>query len=218
MPRRSLEHIRREQLSRAAFETLAEHGLKGTSLLRVAEKADLSKSVVLHYFKTKEALMEAAVRQSNTVTRQEVVGLLRHARTPWERLYAVIEGNFSDKVFRPSLCHAWLALCAEVPYNRQYQRLQTVIHRRMLSNLLPPLRQLAPAADQAQIAFAIRSMIDGIWLAAGLQIGGLDRNAALAHMDFQFDRLIPTTEAQRAEKTAARERIRSVYDIRSTAA
>ena len=62
MPRRSLEHIRREQLSRAAFETLAEHGLKGTSLLRVAEKADLSKSVVLHYFKTKEALMEAAVR------------------------------------------------------------------------------------------------------------------------------------------------------------
>ena len=88
----------------------------------------------------------------------------------------------------------------------------------MLSNLLPPLRQLAPAADQAQIAFAIRSMIDGIWLAAGLQTGGLDRNTALAHMDFQFDRLLPTAEAQRAEKTAARERIRSVYEIRSTAA
>ncbi|WP_431300259.1 hypothetical protein [Tabrizicola sp. BL-A-41-H6] len=70
----------------------------------------------------------------------------------------------------------------------------------------------------ALATWIIRSMIDGIWLAAGLQTGGLDRNAALAHMDFQFDRLIPAAEAQQAEKTAARERIRSVYEIRSTAA
>lgn len=184
----------------------------------MAERAELSKSVVLHYFKTKEALMEAAVRQSNTVTRQEVVGLLRHARSPWERLYAVVEGNFSEKVFRLSLCHAWVAVCAEVPYNRQYQRLQAVIHRRMMSNLLPPLRAVASGADHERIAFAIRTMSDGIWLASGLQTGGPDRAAALRHIEFQFDHLLPSGPEGAEERAQARERIGTVYQIRSTAA
>lgn len=213
MPRRSLEQFRREQLSRTAFDTLAEYGLKGTTLARVAERAGLSKGVVLHYFKTKAALMEAAVRQSNAVTRLEVVALLRHARTPWERLYAVAEGNFSAKVFRPSLCQAWLAMCAEVPFNSQYQRLQVVIHGRMRSNLLPPLVELAPDEDLERITFAIRSMIDGIWISNALQTGGHSREAALEHIDLQFDLLIPAAASQRIEKARARERIRSIYDI-----
>ena len=216
MHRRTLEQIRRDQLSRAAFETLAEHGLKGTSLTRVAERAGLSKGVVLHYFRSKDALMETALRQSNAITRLEVVALLRHARTPWERLYAVAEGNFSAKIFRPSLCHAWLALCAEVPYNPKYQRLQTVIHSRMRSNLLPPLAELAPAEDSERIAFAIRAQIDGLWLAGGLQARGLDREVALGHIDFLFDRLIPAATTERADRMQAKERIRSIYDILAT--
>lgn len=68
---------------------------------------------------------------------------------------------------------------------------------------LAPLRQLAPVTDQAQFAFAIRSMIYRIWRATGLQTDGLDRNSAIGHLDFQFACLIPVAEVKLAEKKAS---------------
>ena len=64
MARLSIERIRRAELAEAAWQALQQWGVTGTTLARVAELAGVSKGIVLHYFSSKDALMEAAMRRA----------------------------------------------------------------------------------------------------------------------------------------------------------
>lgn len=165
----SIRHMRRAEISQAAYEVLVEHGTRSATLERVAKRAGVSKGVVLHHFKDKDVLFEGVMRRANTLLRDSVIELLQHANTPHERLAAIVVGNFADPVFRPQVCHAWICLCADVPYNPQLRRIQTVIHRRMKSNLLVALRQIG-VGDAEVAADQVRVSIDGIWVQASTRL------------------------------------------------
>ena len=182
MPRLSIEQIRRKELSEAAYEALQVWGLPGTTLVRVAAKAGVSKGIVLHYFRNKDELIEAAMRRANAALRDEVARRLAAARSPRERLDAVIEGNFDERFFVPQITHAWLSFYGEVPRNPQFARLQRAIHARMHSNLMSALKHLLPKPRVEEAARAISIMIDGLWLRHGLVQGGIDRAGALRQM------------------------------------
>ncbi|GAA6165518.1 transcriptional regulator BetI [Pelagimonas sp. KU-00592-HH] len=169
MAKKSIKEVRQDELSQAAFEILVEFGIRGTTIDRIAKRAGISKGVVLHYFKDKDALFEAVMRRANTLLRDGVIELLRHAETPMERLSAIIVGNFSDPVFYQEVCRAWISLCADAPYNQQNQRIQTVIHARMQSNLLSALSPIMERELAEKIAFQISTAIDGVWLRASVQ-------------------------------------------------
>ncbi|MBT9386344.1 transcriptional regulator BetI [Pseudooceanicola sp. CBS1P-1] len=200
MGRRPLSKIRRKEFARAAHLCLAQHGLAGTTLARVAEQAGVSKASVLHYYRTKEDLLEAALRHGNSTLRDEVSALMRVARDPWQRVYAVIEANLSPRAFRPPIAQGWLALSAAVPHNRQYQRIQTVIYARTRSNLVGPLRSLSDAETAELMTDALISVIDGVWTRCGLSLGGM--TAAEARR--QFELLLDARFADSPERHAAR--------------
>ena len=107
-----------------------------------------------------------------------------------ERLHAVIDGNFDQRFFQPSIAHAWLSLCAEVPREPQLARIQTVIHARMRSNLVSALDGLVPAEEREAVALTIASLIDGLWLRLGLQSERLTPNMALVLMRDYVDHRI----------------------------
>lgn len=183
MARLSIEQLRRRELAGAAYEILQEEGIAGTTLAKVAARAGMSKGIVLHYFKGKDELLEMVMRHANALLRDEVAGLMTRARTPRERVEAIIAGNFSPKFFKPEICNAWLSLCAEVPRNPTFARIQRAIHARMRSNLLSGLREMLPP-DQAEAAvIGITAMIDGLWLRLGLSQDGLSLAEAKAQMD-----------------------------------
>ena len=174
-----LSEIRRKELRQAAFAVLEREGIAGATLEKVAAQAGASKGIVLHYFRNKQELFEHAMREANAVLCQAVIARLRRAKTPMERMDAVIEGNFEEHLFQPALCHAWLSLCAEVPRDEKMARIQRVIHARMRSNLLSGLHGLASPADADDIALGVTALIDGLWLRLGLQPGSVSREQAV---------------------------------------
>ncbi len=204
MARQSIRDIRRAELSQAAFDALVLHGIRGTTLERVAKIAGVSKGVVLHHFKDKDALFEGVQRKANTVLRDCVTELLHHAETPLERLYAIIVGNFAAPVFQQEICHAWISLCSDVPHNRQSQRIQTVVHARMRSNLMSALRPLVGAAAAPRIAFHLRTVMDGIWLRASFQIAPMEGAQGVAEVDFAARHLLAETGITPEQFDAAR--------------
>ena len=209
MKRTKLWRLRTEEYSQAAFETLCEHGLSGTTVEKVADRAGVSKTNVLHYFGSKTRLLEMALRYANADLARAVEALLIRSENPWERVYSVIEANFSKQFFNPKLAHAWLSLCAEIPYQSSYQRIQTAIHRRMRSNLVHALKQITDHDRAEEVALAISSMIDGLWLRCGLQLGGIDRETALGQMELLMESLFPNC----AERASAKKRISDIQAI-----
>lgn len=209
MKRKKLWRLRTEEYSKAAFETLCEHGLSGTTVEKVAMRAGVSKTNVLHYFGSKARLLEMAMRYANADLSREVNALLIRSNNPWERVYSVIEANFSGQYFDPKLAHAWLSLCAEIPHHSSYQRIQTAIHRRMRSNLVHALAQLVEKDRAEDISLAISTMIDGLWLRCGLQLGGIDRATAMTQMELLMGALFPNCP----ERLDAKKRISEVQSI-----
>jgi len=187
-----ISDIRRRELRQAAFAVLQSEGIAGATLEKVAAHAGASKGIVLHYFRNKQELFEHAMREANAVLRDAVIVRLKLAHTPMQRVDAVIEGNFEPHFFQPSICHAWLSLCAEVPRDEKLARIQKVIHARMRSNLLSGLRDLAPLPEADDIAFGVTALIDGLWLRLGLHAGSVSRERAIrlvkehvaAHLQF----------------------------------
>ncbi|MDH3689032.1 MAG: transcriptional regulator BetI [Gammaproteobacteria bacterium] len=192
MPTR-IGDIRRQDLTEAAFLTLQQHGLRGTTIARVGAQAGMSPGIVHHYFKNKAELLEATMRRTGAKLSKEVIALLRKATTPRERLYAIIEGNFAPDTFTPEIAHAWLSFCAEVPVNPQFARIQRVLQRRMHSNLMHCLRQLLPLEKAIAVAGTISVLIDGFWLRRGLKDEAFSRQQALKQMRDYLDQHVPET-------------------------
>jgi TetR/AcrR family transcriptional repressor of bet genes len=186
-----ISEIRRRELRHAAYEVLQTEGMAGATIEKVAQKAGASKGIVLHYFKSKQQLFEHAMRHSNALLRDEVVRRMRLARTPEDRLWAIIEGNFSTAFFTPAICHAWLTLCAEVPRDPQLARIQRVIHARMRSNLRTALTALVPPDQTENVTLGITTLIDGLWLRLGLRSDGVSAPEALAQMADYLRHRIP---------------------------
>lgn len=186
-----ISEIRRRELRQAAFEVLQTEGLAGTTLEKVAAHAGASKGIVLHYFRNKQELFEHAMREANAALHRAVVARLKTAKTPRERLQAIIEGNFEPEFFKAEVSHAWISLVAEVPREPQLERLQRIFHARMHSNLVEALVGLVPRAEAETISVGLSALIDGLWLRLGLGTGSMTREEALRQIERHLAGLLP---------------------------
>jgi TetR/AcrR family transcriptional repressor of bet genes len=209
----SIRSIRRAELSRAAFEAVIRYGLRKTTLDKVGEIAGVSKGVVLHHFKDKSALLEAVFRRSNTLLSESVVELYRYAETPYERLWAIIFANFSQTIFNPSVCQAWVSLISEVPHNIGCQRVQIANNERIRSNLVHELKHFLPETEAQHAARHLGVLIDGIWVRAGLLPQPVSSSAAISEMEYAVSKLLPYDEISAAKHKEARKKIETVADI-----
>ena len=115
MPKLGMEEIRRRQLIEATIASIHEVGLAESSLSRISARAGVSTGIVHHYFEDKAELLESTLRTLGAGLRRSVVRRLNAARTPAQRLMAVIDGNIGADQFTPEGVSAWLAFWAQVP-------------------------------------------------------------------------------------------------------
>jgi AcrR family transcriptional regulator len=83
-PRRSaVEAVRRAQIIEAAIAVVAEEGYARASMARIAQQAGLSKGLLSYHFRSKDDLLEQALRTTfAAITEQIVEGLDLDARAP----------------------------------------------------------------------------------------------------------------------------------------
>jgi transcriptional repressor BetI len=191
MPKLGMEEIRRRQLIEATIASIHEVGLAESSLSRISARAGVSTGIVHHYFEDKAELLESTLRTLGTSLRHSVVQRLTMARTPAERLMAVVDGNIGTDQFTPSGVSAWLAFWAQVPTHPRLARVQNVIISRLHDNLVHALRLLG-RKDAAEIASVTEALIDGLWLRAALSDDGPDSaRARRLVLDYLNTRLGP---------------------------
>ena len=162
-----IEDIRRVELIDAAHRIFLREGLKGLTTTKICAEAGMSQGILTYYFRDKEEVLFEMVRMNNRVLADAIVRHLRAATNGWERLIALIDGNFPAPHFDRPMARAWISLYAEAAHNERYARLIRPYYRRLRSNITAILKPvMAPdAIDHFVRGFA--AMIDGLWLRRG---------------------------------------------------
>ena len=186
-----LSDIRRRELRRAAVAVMRREGASGTTLEKVAKEAGASKGIVLHYFRNKQELFEEAMREANAGLREDVARRLASARTPLERIWAVVEANLGEDAFRVENAQAWLSLCAEVAWEPRLARLQSIFHSRKHSNLMSGFNKLRGRSEADRLSLSMSAFIDGLWIRLGIGDKEMTSAVALSLARDQLKRSLP---------------------------
>jgi TetR/AcrR family transcriptional repressor of bet genes len=162
-----IEDIRRIELIEAAHRIFLREGLKGLTTTRICHEAGMSQGILTYYFKDKNEVLFEMVRYANRILMDTVVVNLRHATTRWERLLAIIDGNFPAENFDRHTANAWISFYAEAATNSRYARLQRLFYRRLRSNIASALAPFCPRDEIDHFSRGFAAMLDGFWLRRG---------------------------------------------------
>jgi TetR/AcrR family transcriptional repressor of bet genes len=178
MPRVGVEPLRRKALISAAIEAIHAHGMGQVTMGEIARRAGVSAALAHHYFGGKDQLLLATMRHLLAELGEEIQARLAEARTPRERLAAIIRGNFAACQFRPAVISAWLAFYVQAQTDPEARRLLRIYTRRLESNLVHALRELTTRERAARIAETAAALIDGLWIRRSLAEGDPDPDGA----------------------------------------
>lgn len=178
MPRIGMEPVRRKALIAAAIDAIHARGMAQVTVGEIARRAGVSAALAHHYFGGKDQLLLATMRHLLAELGEEVQSRLAAAKTPQERISAVVRGNFAPCQFRPAVISAWLAFYVQAQNDPDARRLLRVYTRRLESNLLHALRDLTTRPRAAAIAEMTAALIDGLWIRRSLADGIPDAEGA----------------------------------------
>lgn len=175
--KKPIEEVRRRELIEGAYRVFLEHGLGGLTTARICREAGMSPGLLIYYFKSKDEVLFWMVRHANRVIMDEVVCRMKAAANRWDRLMAIVSGNFPADLFDRNTANAWVSFYAAAAHDAQLARLQTLFHRRLASNLASCVDPLLDGAELARFTLGVGILIDGAWLrkgAAGVEMTSAD--------------------------------------------
>lgn len=162
--KRKIEDVRREELIQAAHRVFLVEGLTGLTTARICAEAGMSPGILAYYFKGKEDVLFQMVRYNNRILMEDITRRLRAAATPWERLVAIIEGNFPEEAFHRAQASAWVSVSAAAANNDEFAKLQRYFYRRLRSNVTSALKPLIPTDHIRPLVITVGALIDGLWV------------------------------------------------------
>ena len=166
MGRKRIRDIRNEELIEATIVAVHTRGYGVVTMAEIAREAGASAASINYYFGSKEGLMEATMRHLLNKLKQAMIRGYSTAATPKDRLYAVMDANFDDDLFKVAQCSLWMQFWASAPYSPRLSRLHRINRNRVRSHFLAELRRLVPPEQLETARHALQCYMDGVWLQA----------------------------------------------------
>lgn len=172
MPKVGMEPIRREALVNATISEIGRVGSLDVTVSQIAKRAGMSSALAHHYFGGKDQIFLAAMRHILSVYGAQVRAALLGAKTPRDRVEAIIRANFEAGNFRPEVIAAWLNFYVLSQSSDGARRLLAVYQHRLHSNLVHELRVIlgeGGGQEAHDLADMIAAQIDGQFIRHALR-------------------------------------------------
>ena len=169
---RESKAARQQAFIDATIACLAEYGYHGTSVRRIAEKADVTAGLLTHYYSGKDELIAAAYRTLAAMTLNHAEKAVARAGDDARlRLDAFITASFFGPELPFNPLKVWVSfwtLTLTEPMVRNAHAETYGRYRRRLTELLEDVlaltgRNVTPAEREA-LSIGTVSLIDGLWL------------------------------------------------------
>lgn len=153
----------------ATIRTIARHSLSGTTVQRVAAEAGVSVGAVILHYKSKEALLVAAldlVAEDFEIARRKA--LTEAGPDPVAALGALIDVSLDPKVSDPDRVSVWSAFWGEAQARRVYLDRVGTLDNAYQNDLTRLVRQVIETGgyrhlDAEAVALGLAGLLDGQW-------------------------------------------------------
>jgi len=164
MPKLGVGPIRRKELIAATIAIIHESSLNEPTLAAISARAGLSTSIVNHYFKTKQKLLEETFRELAGVFIGEFALSIASAKTPIDKINVIIDANFAPSQCTPEVVSAWLWFWARVPINDAFAEIEHTVDNHVVNEIKRALQPLMSEGDVEDFAEGIMAIMYGFWL------------------------------------------------------
>jgi TetR/AcrR family transcriptional repressor of bet genes len=178
MPKVVDHDVRRAELVEATWRAIAEGGIEGATVRRIAEAAQCTTGRVTHYFETKDDVLVAALRGAYRAATARMAAHL-DGRDPRLVLRAVMLEALPVDDERQVEWKVWLAFWGRAAADarlRLEQERHYVEWRALLDDLLRRVRPEEPAAGRRTAVDLIACGIDGLGIQAVLEPGAFTQH------------------------------------------
>lgn len=171
-----INDFRRRALMEGAIESMAVHGVGGTTVQTICSLAGASRGLIGHYFDSKEALIAEAFTYLFTNVAAEVARQLGSADdgAAVGRLRALPRALFSPEVFTQTNRDAFLSFWHEVRFNELVRKANKALYvgyaQRTEDLFASAAAEVGVTLDARRAALGLIGLSDGMWL--GLSIHG----------------------------------------------
>ena len=188
--RTKIRDLRRRELIEATRDVIAECGFESATIAKISGKAGFSIGYLHHHFSGKDELLAETIRVLYGDMRVYLARTLPEFTDPLDRFLVVLNANFRAEQYTRENAFAWISFLARVPFSQEFVRLQTMIERRLFSNLMFDIGKLLPQERALAATEEIATLIDGYWIRLGVSPESIDSNRALERMWAVSDRLL----------------------------
>ena len=160
---------RRQSLIEATSVCLARYGASGTSVRAICREAGVSAGLLRYYFRSIDAVIEAAYRQTGERVQAALDAAVAKANTPRARLLAYITASFAPPISDPQLLSTWLAFWSLTKSSPAIAAAHSDIYRESRTAMERLIADVAPKSnDHRLMAIALTALVDGLWLELSL--------------------------------------------------
>jgi AcrR family transcriptional regulator len=163
---RDKAEIRKKEILENFYAVLAEEGLEGASIAKIAARMDIHPSLIIHYFSNKEEMIVALVDHMLAMYEETFLPKLQEIDDPERRLEATIDAIFGPDWARLVDAGVFYA-CYSLGFRNQrvkdsFQRMYSRLRGLLVEELSDLMQEgIVIRADAGKLADLIISLLEG---------------------------------------------------------
>ncbi|MFV2032412.1 MAG: TetR family transcriptional regulator C-terminal domain-containing protein [Gammaproteobacteria bacterium] len=198
--------FRKQQLIEATIDCIDRLGFSQTTLAHIAKQAGVSQGNVVFHFRSKDALLEQALRYLSDEYMTCWKDALKEAdANPVAQLCALVKASFKPAICNRKKISVWYAFWGETRSRPRYMALCGHHDLAYSQTLLSLCRQIGRSGESTlsakTAALSIEGMVDGLWQNFLIGPAGFKRKQAVRGI-FELIELIYPAEGETIRRIA----------------
>jgi len=195
--RTASKEVRRQQLIDATIESIAKHGISGTTMTTVTRTAGLSIGLANFHFSTKQNLFEETLRFLAEEHHNQWKQSYEKANlAPEDKLLAIVAAHFHPKICNRKKVAVWYGFFGEASARVSYRKLANEIDTERRDISIELCRKIIAqggydTVDATDIAFTLEGIYDGFWLNILMYPGEFTRFDAMRRIEGYLGQVFP---------------------------
>ena len=133
--------FRKRQITRAAYEIIAEKGYNNFTMMDIAKRAGVSSGLIHHYFKDKENMLVTLLREMQQNIRQSLEQSIGPIADPREKLEIFMEQAFGLVENEKEYIYVTFDFLTQIKFNERMQRILSKLYRGYRETIVMILRE-----------------------------------------------------------------------------